>query len=200
MKCMTPLGLLCIIALSMGTPTYAWGQWSLGLGIEADRFWGGSLEIGPEQKSFRPYRPVVLAAGAEHRFGSLGLGLRVTYTEASLGLEGEDAVVAVKDAFEVIGLAPEVSYQIAALGPNRLALHAGPLIEFWHPVDAESRTRAGARGAASLLVPLGGRFGLSVAGSLAVIPSPFNSDELLEQYERQTLWRRGFSGALQYLF
>ena len=100
----------------------------------------------------------------------------------------------------MIGLAPEVSYQIAALGANRLVLHAGPLIEFWHPIDSESRTRAGARGAASLLVPLGGRFGLSVAGSLAVISSPFNSDELLEPYERQALWRRGFSGALQYLF
>ena len=73
MKCMTPLGLLCIVALSMGTPTHAWCQWSLGLGVEAERFWGGSLENGPEQKSFRPYRPVVLAVGAEHRFGSLGL-------------------------------------------------------------------------------------------------------------------------------
>ena len=200
MKCTVPIGLLCILALSMGTPTQAWSQWSLGLGVEADRFWGGSLENGPEQKSFRPYRPTVLAVGIEHRFGSWGLGLRATYTEAALGLEGEEAVVAVKDAFEVIGVAPEVSYQLAALGPNRLVLHAGPLIEFWNPIDSDSRTRAGARGAASLLVPLGGRFGLSVAGSLAVISSPFNSDELLEQYERQALWRRGFSGALQYLF
>ncbi|HVQ46240.1 MAG TPA: hypothetical protein VMS62_05365, partial [Gemmatimonadales bacterium] len=76
MKCLAPLGLLCILALSMGTPTQAWSQWSLGLGVEADRFWGGSLENGPEEKSFRPYRPTVFAVGAEHRFGSLGLGLR----------------------------------------------------------------------------------------------------------------------------
>ena len=200
MKCSIPIGLFCILALSAGSPTQALSQWSLGLGVEADRFWGGSSENGPEQKSFLPYRPTVFAVGAEHRFGSFGLGLRATYTDAALGLEGEGAVVAVKDAFEVIGLAPEVSYQIAALGANRLVLHAGPLIEFWHPIDSESRTRAGARGAASLLVPLGGRFGLSVAGSLAVISSPFNSDELLEPYERQALWRRGFSGALQYLF
>ncbi|MFL5536411.1 MAG: hypothetical protein ACJ8AP_11950 [Gemmatimonadales bacterium] len=200
MRGTVPIGLLCILALSMGIPTRAWSQWSLGLGVGADRFWGGSLENGPEQKSFRPYRPTVFSVGAERRFGRFALGLRATYTEAALGLEGEGAVVAVKDAFEVIGLAPEISYRIAALGPNRLVLHAGPLIEFWHPIDSESRTRAGARGAASLLVPLGGRFGLSVAGSLAVISSPFNSDELLEQYERQALWRRGFSGALQYLF
>jgi len=200
MKCTVPIGLLWILALSVAAPARAWSQWSLSLGVEADRFWGGSLENGPEQKSFRPYRPTVFGVAAEHRFGTVGLGLRATYTEAALGLEGEAAVVAVKDAYKVVGLAPEVSYQIAALGPTRLVLHAGPLIEFWHPIDLESRTRAGARGAASLLVPLGGRFGLSVAGSLAVISSPFNTDELLQGYERQALWRRGFAGALQYLF
>src|SRR3954468_18438744 len=99
MKCTVLIALLGILALSLGTPSQAWSQWSLSLGVEADRFWGGSLEEGPEQKSFRPYRPTVFGVGAEHRFGSLGLGLRATYTEAALGLEGEAAVVAVKDAF-----------------------------------------------------------------------------------------------------
>jgi len=200
MKSTAPIGLLCVLALSMGAPTEALSQWFVSLGVESDRFWGGSLENAPEERSFRPYRPTLFALGVGHRFGSIGMGLHVTYTEAALGLEGKEAVVAVNDAFTMVGLAPEVSYQIAALGPNRLLLHAGPLIEFWHPVDSESRTRAGARGAASLLVPLGGRFGLSLAGSLAVIGSPFNTDELLEQYERQALWRRGFAGSLQYQF
>jgi hypothetical protein len=45
---------------------------------------------------------------------------------------------------------------------------------------------------------LGGRFGLSVGGSLAFVASPFNSNELIDGYERRALWRRGFAAGLQY--
>jgi hypothetical protein len=200
MRSTAPFGLLCVLAISIGTSTEARSQWSVSLGVESDRFWGGSLENAPEQRSFRPYRPTLLSLGVERRSGSIGLGLRATYTKASLGLEGEEGVVAVKDVFTAVGVAPEINYQIAALGPNRLLLHAGPLIEIWHPIDSETRTRAGARGAASLLVPLGGRFGLSVAGSVAVISSPFKADDLPGQYDLEALWRRGCAGALQYQF
>ena len=193
-----PIGLLCVLALSTCTPAEGLGQWSVSLGLGADRFWGGSLENAPEQKSFHPYRPAVFELGAERRLGKMGLGFRATYTDAALGLEGEVGVVAANDAFTMVGLAPEVSYQIAALGTNRLLLHAGPLVEVWHPIDSDSRTRAGARGAASLVVPLGGRFNFSVAGSVAVISSPFNSGELPDTYELRALWRRGIAGTLQY--
>jgi hypothetical protein len=51
----------------------------------------------------------------------------------------------------VVGIAPEISYHIATLGPgNRLVLHAGPLVEFWDPVESDGRTRVGAQGIASL--------------------------------------------------
>ena len=72
MKCSIPIGLLCILALSAGTPTQALSQWSLGLGVEADRFWGGSLENGPEQKSFLPYRPTVFASEQSIALGVSG--------------------------------------------------------------------------------------------------------------------------------
>jgi hypothetical protein len=192
---------LAVIALSIGTPASAWSQWSLSLALESDRYWGGSLELdnSPEQKSFRPYRPTVFGVGVEHRTGSVGLGLRARYAEAGLGLEGSGAVVAAKGAFTVVGLAPEMSYQVATLGPgNRLLLHLGPLFEFWHPIDQEWRTRVGVQGAVSLAVPLGGRFGLSIDGNVGVTASPFRADELLDLYDLRPLWRRGISGGIQY--
>ena len=198
MSLLSRTAFLCAVILTAATPALA--QWTVSLGVGSDRFWGGSIENAPEQRSFRPYRPTVFEVGAEHRWGSTGLGVRATYTDAALGLEGEEALVAVNDAFTVVGLAPELSYQIAALGPNRLLLHAGPLIEFWHPIASDTRTRAGAHGAASLLVSLGGRFGLSVAGRIAAISSPFNPEDLPAEYQPQTLWRRGFAGSLQYQF
>jgi hypothetical protein len=192
---------LAVLALSIAAPASAWSQWSVSLGLESDRYWGASLEVenSPEQKSFRPYRPTVFAAGVERRTGSIGLGVRARYAKAALGLEGTEAVVAAKGGFTVVGLAPEVSYRVATLGSgNRLLVHLGPLFEFWHPVDEEWRTRVGVQGAVSLTVPLGGRFGLSVGGNLAVTSSPFQADELLDQYELRASWRRGFVGGLQY--
>jgi len=190
-------GLLQMLVFS--SPSLAWSQWSISVGVESDRFWGGSVENTPEQRSFRPYRPTVLGASVERRFGVVGAAVRARYAEASLGLEGEEAVLAVKGAFTVLGVAPEVNYQLATVGPgNRLLLHLGPLIEFWHPADQEWRTRAGLQGALSLVVPLGVRFGLSLGGNLAVISSPFREDELLDQYSRRPLWRRGFSAGVQY--
>jgi hypothetical protein len=194
-------GFLAVMALSIAAPASAWSQWSLSLTLESDRYWGGSLELenSPEQKSFRPYRPTVFGVGLEHRAGPIGVGLRARYAEAGLGLEGSGAVVAAKGAFTVLGLAPEMSYQVATLGPgNRLLVHLGPLFEFWHPVDEEWRTRVGVQGAVSLAVPLGGRFGLSVGGNVAVTSSPFHADELLDQYALRTLWRRGFVGGLHF--
>ena|SRR5215210_4137400 len=188
---------LCAVILALANPASA--QWTVSFGVGSDRFWGGSEEAAPEGKSFRPYRPTVLGVGIEHRGQSMGFGLGVRYTAASLGLEGPDVVLAVQGAFTVVGLAPEVSYRLATLGPgNRLLVHLGPLLELWHPVDEDWRVRAGGQAAVSLVVPVGGRFGLSVSGNLAVVSSPFEADELLNQYDLRPLWRRGIAAGLRY--
>ena len=188
---------LCAGILALANPASA--QWTVSFGVGSDRFWGGSEEVAPEGKSFRPYRPTVLGVGLEHRGQSMGLGLGVRYTAASLGLEGPDVLLAVEGAFTVVGLAPEVSYRLATLGPgNRLLVHLGPLLELWHPVDEDWRVRAGGQVAVSLVVPLGGRFGLSFGGNVAVISSPFQSDDLLNQYDLRPLWRRGIAAGLEY--
>jgi hypothetical protein len=190
---------ILVLALLSAFATTAQAQWSISLGVESDRFWGGSLEIAPEPRSFRPYRPTVIDVGLERRSGLFGWGLSARYSEASLGLEGQGVVLAAEGAFTSIGLAPEVSYRVAQLGSgNRLLVHLGPLMELWHPAEEEWRTRFGAQGAITLAVPLGGPFALSFGGNLAVISSPFESDELLDQYELRALWRRGFMAWLQY--
>ena len=83
------------IAMSCGVSA-AWGQWTVGVELGADRFWGGSVENGPERRSFRPYRPTTFGGALERRSGRGGVGIRLLYTEASLALEGNDAVVAAK--------------------------------------------------------------------------------------------------------
>ena len=174
-------------------------HWTAQLEVGADRYWGGSVGLAEEHRSFRPYRPTVFGIGLERRGRSLGVGLDLRYLEASLGLEGTGAVAAVDGVFQVVSLAPELTYHIATLGPvAQLRLHGGPVLEFWDVIDQDARTRLGAQAAASLDIPLGGRFAGSVLFGLAVIPSPFAAEQLGSDYDTSTLWRRRVAGALRY--
>jgi hypothetical protein len=193
--------LKCGFALALSSavwPSRVEAQWSILADVSADRFWGGSVESGPERRSFRPYRPTTLGLGLNRHTGQLGVGLRLRYTAASLALEGSEAVVAVKGVFTVYSLSPELSYRVACLGKsNGVRLHAGPLFELWGMQGESSRTRVGAQGAFSLDVPLGGRVVASIGAGLALTSSPFNAGEL-EGYELRSLWRRRFGIGLQY--
>jgi len=174
-------------------------QWTLGAEVGSDRFWGGSVETTPEQRSFRPYRPTTFGVGLERRDGSLGVGLRLRYASAGLALEGADAVSAVKGVFTVYSVSPEVVYRVATVGAaNQLMLHFGPLFEVWSVVDEDSQTRVGIQGAVSLNLPLGGRFAGSVMAGAALIPSPFEEAQLDPSFERRALWRRRFAVGLDY--
>ena len=174
-------------------------QWTLGAEVGSDRFWGGSIETTPEQRSFRPYRPTTFGVGLERRGRRLGLGLRLRYASAGLALEGADAVSAVKGVFSVYSVSPEAIYRIAMVGSaNQLLVHGGPLFEVWSVVDEDSQTRAGIQGAVSLNVPLGGRFAGSVMAGAAVITSPFGQAQLDPPFERRALWRRRFAVGLDY--
>jgi len=173
-------------------------QWLVGLEVGADRFWGGSEDTTSEDLSFRPYRPTTFAGTLERRSGKVGVGLRLQYSEASLGLEGSEGVAAVKGVFTVYSISPELSYRIASVSDNQLHLRLGPLIEIWDIIDQGARTRAGAQGAVAFTVPLGQRFSVVASGALALIASPFEEGDLPDEYEIKSLWRRRFAGGLQY--
>jgi hypothetical protein len=184
--------------LALLGPEFAAAQWFVGLEVGAQRYWGGTLENTPDQRSFRPYRPTTFGVGLERRGASFGAAIRLRYTDASMALEGGDAVIAVKSVFSVVSAAAELIYQVATLGQNQVLLHAGPLLEHWSLIDEESRVRVGAQGAVSLNVPLGGRFAMALMADAAVIGSPFEQDELDPSYDLRALWRRGFAAGVRY--
>jgi hypothetical protein len=190
--------LLALHVTSLGRPRPAHSQWLIGVEVGSDRFWGGSVETAPEHRSFRPYHPATFGAGLERRWGGLGIGLRLRYADASLALEGRDAVTAVKGVFTVYSAWPEVGYRVASVGSeNELAVHVGPLFEVWNIVDERSRTRIGLQGGASLGIPMGSRFAGVLSAGAALIPSPFEDGELTG-YDLRALWRRRFAVGLEY--
>jgi hypothetical protein len=180
-------------------PLPAVAQWTVGIEIGAERFWGASVESAPPHRSFRPYRPTTVGTLVERRSGRMGVALQLRYAQASLALEGGDAVVAVKGVFKVFSASPELSFRLGSLGPgNELLLHAGPLFEVWSVVDESSRARIGAQSALSLGIPLGGRLGASLSAGVGLMKSPFARDELDTAYDLRALWRRRFAVGLQY--
>ena len=175
----------------------AQAQWAVGVEVGADRFWGGSRETATEHRSFRPYRPTTFGLGVVRGSGRLRAGIRFQYSSASLALEGSDALVAAKGVFNVYTAAPELLFRLGRVASNELRLQGGPLFEVWSMLE-ESRTRVGGQAALSLGVPLGARFAAAFTAGIALIPSPFTTDQLDQGFERRALWRRRVAGGLQY--
>jgi len=190
---------LTLFGLAAAVAFPARAQWVATLGLRAARFAGGAKE--PATGRFlHPYRPTVFEAGVARFRGRVGVGLRVHYASSSLGLEGADAVAAIKDALEVYGAAPEVSLRVSRLGPDGiLRVFAGPVFEIWKLPDMGSRKRLGVTASLGLEVPFGGRWGGSARLGAAVTPaSPFNDEDLDTSLERRALWRREISAEVSY--
>jgi len=187
-------------ALASAVPcTPALSQWALRADLGAARFWGGSVEIGGQGRSFRPYRPTVFGVGLERKAGKFAVGMGLGYSKAALALEGADGLTAIDGIFTVYSLSPELVYQITRLGSvNQLRLHAGPLLEVWTVLAEGSETRAGGQAALSLSMPLGAKLEGSVTAGAALIPSPFARGQLDSGFERRALWRRRFAVGVAY--
>jgi hypothetical protein len=189
---------LTLLGISL-TASPAAGQWSAGLEVGADRYWGGSTETGTEHRSFRPYRPTTFGIRVERSGSRVGFGFQAHYAEAGLALEGDGAVATVEGVFTIVSLSPEMIYQLATLGPsNQLRLHAGPLFEVWTIIDEDSQTRFGFQGAVSLDIPLGSRFSGSIIAGAALTPSPFEVGQLGPGFAPRALWRRRFAAGVEY--
>ncbi len=188
--------LLPLAVLAAASPEAA-AQWSVAAEVSAARFWGGSRE-GEGNRSYHPYRPTLVGVGIERKGHRVSLGLRGYYAAAGLALEGPDAVVAVKDALDLYGVAAEISVSLKQLtGDAGLMAHAGPMLEVWSLSGESSATRAGVAGAVGLQFGIGGRWSGEVRVGMAVTASPFSRADLEAGFEPRTLWRRAVSGAVR---
>ncbi|MEO7476108.1 MAG: hypothetical protein ABIY46_12315 [Gemmatimonadales bacterium] len=189
---------LVAVALLAHGVTPAPCQWTAGAGVRAPRFSGAAEEPGTG-RSLRPYRPTMWALGIDRAGRRVGVGLRVHYASSSLALEGQDALVAVKDAISVYGVDPELSVRVTTLGPAGVVrAFAGPLLEVWELPEEGSNVRVGLSAALGLEVPFGGRWAGSARIGAAVMPSPFGREDLDPAFEPRTLWRREVAAELRY--
>jgi len=189
---------LLTLSLFAAASREATAQWTLTSEVGSPRFWGGSHEESGG-RSFRPYRPTIAGLGLERSGRSIGVAIHGYYASASLALEGADAVVAVKNALDLYGVAMEVSGRVASVGTaSHLMLYAGPLVEVWSLAEETSHVRAGFAAAIGLQVPIGKRWSAAVRAGAAVSGSPFAAEDLDAGFVPRSLWRREVSGRLRY--
>ena len=188
-----------VLCAAVAAPPRAAAQWTLIAELASARFSGGA---GEERggRSLRPYRPTIVGVGVERAAGPVGVAIRGYYARASLALEGADAVVAVKDAMHLRGVALDLSEErLATLGSSaRLMGYVSPMVERWTLADQASHVGLGFCAGLALEVPLGGHWSAAVRGGAAVSGSPFAADDLDAGYVPRTLWRREVSGRLRY--
>lgn len=189
----------CLLALLLtAAPQRAAAQWALSADVTVPRFSGGSSEE-PGGRSFRPYRPTIAGLGLERSGRSISVAMHGYYASASLALEGDDAVVAVKNALDLYGVAMEVSGRLATVGTDsHLLLYAGPLVEVWSLAEETSHVRGGFAAAIGLQVAIGRRWWAVIRAGAAVSGSPFAAEDLDTGFVPRTLWRRELSGGLRY--
>ncbi len=190
---------LAALGLALLAATPARAQWTATVGLRATRFSGGAEEEATG-RSLHPYRPTIFQVGIARVGSRVGVGLRIHYASSSLGLEGADAVAAVKNALDIYGASPEVSLRVARVGADgTIRAYAGPILELWKLPDAGSRARLGVAAGVGLEIPFGGRWSGSARVGAAVTPSsPFNEEDLEASFARRTLWRREVSAELGY--
>jgi hypothetical protein len=182
------------LAVAAASPTSApAAQWAVGLEVTAARYWGGAHETSGE-RSLRPYRPTLLGVVLARSLGATSVAVHGYYGSASLALEGGDAVVAVKDALTLYGMALESSVRLATLGhDSSLLAGIAPIVERWDLSGAGAHVRAAVMASLALQVTLGEHWEGALRGEAGVGGSPFTNADLDPGFASRSLWRRQVS-------
>lgn len=192
---------LILLGLGSLVPGVAGGQWRLGADIGTSTFWGTSQDTSgtTREGSFRPQRPTTLTLRVERRITRVTLGLALSYSNAALVLQTDGPSIFEDGVLMQVQAAPEIAVAAAQLSTGAsLAIHAGPLVEFWTLEGEEERVRLGGQVGLSLQFPLGRRLASAVNARVGVTPSLFKAGELPSEFERRPSWRRGVSLGLRY--
>lgn len=181
--------LLCALAAWIGPLAAQQRAWGVGVELGLTQFWGGSEGIAPNTSpGFKPYRPTTFGLRLDHGLGRARVALGALYAASGLGIEDDQLAIVTKGGLKWVQLTPELAYRLGTIGPvAELRVFGGPVLDFWMPVDDETRTRVGGRGGLELLVPLGSglagtlRAHGGVSGSLfrdTDVPSDFRTKSM----------------------
>jgi len=195
---------LWLAALALGLASSpAAAQWRIGLDLGVDRIpvMARDAEDPDGPLRMRPTQTWPLVASV-HRGGErLRAGLSVQRVAPGLELDGLDLTVALRPAFQVLTITPELSGRLARLAGNgALRGHLGVPIERWSFGSAvdPARWRAGLSTGAAVELPLGERYTARIATAIGVVfRNPLVATEMGDGYNPTRMWRRSLRIGVQ---
>lgn len=188
---------LLTLALCLAGASPARAQWHVGAGTGVQGF-GRWIVTSPDQPGGGPEgRPTgswpvhadLQYGGDRHR-----VGVAIRHSRPGLELFDADLRIALRPAFDVLTLAPEVSTRLLRFSQGgQLRLGIGLPIERWSfPGSADTpRWRAGAEGTLTIELPVTARVSARVAAATGrMFRHPFANTDQAEDYIPTGTWRR----------
>jgi hypothetical protein len=164
-------------------------RWGLALEIARAGFSGHARsEVLDPETRLHPSGTSIWGIRLDRSGSRLGWSLGVSIATAGVEFESDDASAVARNVLELIEVSPQVSVLLLQPREAALRLHLGPVIDYWSPDGADSRTRLGALAALGLVVPFSERFGVHARWEATLTESLFEEDDLPPEFSRKSGW------------
>jgi hypothetical protein len=138
--------------------------------------------------SLQPGNHLGVTLGIARHFGAWELGLGLGYLTTNLELDGNGANIRDEsEPWRRLRVELLVARRLIHVGQGGLALATGPTLDSWETGSFAGKLVVGGRIQLSLLLPLGGRFGLENRAGIGWSSSPFTKGDTPAGVERKTL-------------
>lgn len=184
--CLALLGL----TLMVNTASSQERSWGLAAEIALSSFSGNAHDTTGSGTNGHPSRATSIGLRFDKGWGAWRFALGALYTSTGVEISDESLEVIGKSAFSLYEFAPELAFQVLSLrSAGVFRVHAGLLIDRWHPVGSEARVLLGGSGAVSLELPITSRTSAQVRWETSTTGSVFRDDEVPTGYELRRSWR-----------
>lgn len=187
---------LLVLALVTSLPAGSAAQWRVGLelGVERIPVMARDTEDPDEIIRMRPTAGWPVALRVSRGGDRLRAGFSIQRSAPGFEIDGPGLTVAMRPAFRVLSLTPELSGRLARVGIHgALRAHLGAPVERWSFVGATdpARWRAGVSTGLTLELPVGTTTSARLGGTVGtVFRNPLAATEMGDGYNPTRVWRR----------
>ncbi len=183
--------LLAFLLVSPTGPLLAQRPW--GITFEATRgaYSPAAHDTGSPPATVEAWSPTQFSLRLERSGTRHGVAVAISYMHAPLGGSVEEITVLIRSRVEMVEIAPEWRYLLAAPASGaRWVLHLGPVFDGWGPSAEPIRWRVGGMAGVTLAFPLSPRWEVGIRSDFAMTGSYFRPEDDDDEIDVEPTMRR----------